>query len=45
MRLRLFRSYAHLWRIHTRVLVGFFATMTALAVLFAVLVAVRYLVP
>ena len=44
MRLRLCRSYAHVWRLQRRVLVRVFSAMAVLAVLFALLLVVRSLV-
>ena len=41
MRLRLCRTYAHVWRLQRRVLLRVFRTMAVLAVLFALLLVVR----
>lgn len=42
MRLRLFRSYAHVWRLQTRVLTLLFSAMAVLALLFGVVMVIRY---
>lgn len=44
MRLRLFRSYAQVRRLRRRVLIRFFSTMAVLAVLFALVLVVHYVV-